>query len=188
MLTTLARNWWAILLRGVFAVLFGLMAFAWPGLTLEVLVLVYGAYAFVDGVFAVVGSFTRRGQGGFPWAVLLVGLAGIVAGLVVLALPVLAAAALLYFIAAWAIVRGIFEIVAAVQLRRELPNEWLLVLAGAASVVFGALVLLWPAAGVLAILWLIGSYAIVFGVLAIALALRLRARAERGAAPRTATP
>ncbi len=188
MLATLARNWWAIFLRGVFAILFGLMAFAWPGLTLEVLVLVYGAYAFVDGVFAVVGSFAPRGGRGFPWAVLLVGAVSVVAGLVVLAFPGLAAAALLYFIAAWAIVRGIFEIVAAVQLRKELPNEWLLVLAGVASVVFGALVVLWPAAGALAILWLIGSYAIVIGLLAIALALRLRARAERTAEARASAP
>jgi uncharacterized membrane protein HdeD (DUF308 family) len=182
MLRTLVRNWWAIALRGVFAILFGLMAFAWPGLTLEVLVLVYGAYAFVDGVFAVVGSFTRRGEGRFPWAVLVVGLAGVAAGVVVLAFPGLAAAALVYFIAAWAIVRGIFEIVTAIHLRREISNEWLLVLAGLTSVVFGVLVMIWPAAGLLALLWLIGSYAIVLGVLAIALALRLRARAERGAA------
>ena len=114
MLMTLARNWWAIVLRGVCAVLFGVGAFAWPGLTLAVLILLYGAYALIEGVLGVAWALIGRREGPFPWGVLLAGLAGVVVGVVAFFDPGLTALALLYLIAAWAIVRGIFEIVAAI--------------------------------------------------------------------------
>ncbi len=185
MLETLARNWWAVVLRGVCAILFGLAAFVWPGITLAVLILLYGAYALADGVLAVIWSLVARRRGGFPWGVFLAGLAAIVAGVIAFLAPGLTALALLYLIAAWAIVRGVFEIIAAVHLRKEIENEWLLGLAGFASIVLGVLLLAWPGVGVLAVLWWIGAFAIVFGVLSIALGLRLRRINDR-LAPRRA--
>src|SRR5215475_5110046 len=131
MLPTLARNWWAIVLRGVFAVLFGLGTFLWPGVTLAVLVLLYGGYLFVDGIMAILWALARRPEGSFSWEVFLAGLASLAAGVVTLLWPGVTAIALLYLIAIWAIIRGVFEILAAFHLRRELSNEWLLALAGA---------------------------------------------------------
>jgi uncharacterized membrane protein HdeD (DUF308 family) len=174
MLATLARNWWAVVLRGVCAILFGLAAFAWPGITLAVLILLWGAYALADGVLAVIWSFMSRGRDSFPWGVFLAGLAAIVAGAFAFLRPGLTAVALLYLIAAWAIVRGIFEIIAAVHLRKEIEHEWLLGLSGLASIVLGVLLLAWPGLGVLAVLWWIGAFAILFGVLTIALGFRLK--------------
>lgn len=174
MLETLARNWWAIVLRGVFAVLFGLGAFFWPGITLAVLVLLYGAYLFADGIMAVVWALMGRRAGPFPWGVFLAGLVSIVGGLVTFFMPGLTALVLLYLIAAWAIVRGVFEIIAAFHLRRELTNEWLLALNGILSVLFGILLIAAPGAGALAVLWMIGTFAVIVGILMIVLGFRLK--------------
>jgi uncharacterized membrane protein HdeD (DUF308 family) len=174
MLQTLARNWWAIVLRGVFAVLFGLGAFFWPGITLAVLVLLYGAYLFADGIMAVLWALAGRRAGPFPWGVFLAGLVSILGGLATFFWPGLTALVLLYLIAAWAIVRGIFEIIAAFHLRRELTNEWLLALNGVLSVAFGVLLIVAPGAGALAVLWLIGTFAVVVGILMIILGFRLK--------------
>jgi uncharacterized membrane protein HdeD (DUF308 family) len=178
-LRTLAQNWWAILLRGVCAVLFGLGAFAWPGVTLAVLVLLYGAYALVDGVLAVAWALIGRHSGAFPWGVLLAGLGGVAIGVLTFLWPGLTALALLYLIAAWAIVRGVFEIIAAFHLRREIENEWLLGLSGLLSVVLGAVLVVAPGAGALALLWWIGAFAIAFGVLSIILGVRLKGVNDR---------
>jgi uncharacterized membrane protein HdeD (DUF308 family) len=178
MLRTLAQNWWAIVLRGVAAVLFGLCAFIWPGLTLAALVLLYGAYALVDGVLAVAWAIVKRRAGSFPWGMLLAGLASIVVGVLTFMWPGITALVLLYMIAAWAIVRGVFEVVAAVALRRELEHEWLLALSGVLSIVFGLLLVIAPGAGVLAVLWWIGSFAVVAGVLMIILGFRLKGLKE----------
>jgi uncharacterized membrane protein HdeD (DUF308 family) len=174
MLQTLARNWWAIVLRGIFAVLFGLGTFLWPGITLAVLVLLYGGYLFVDGILAILWALARRREGSFSWEVFLAGLASLAAGVVTLLWPGVTALALLYLIAVWAIVRGIFEILAAFHLRRELRNEWLLALNGALSILLGVVLVAAPVAGALAALWLIGSFAIVVGILMIALGFRLK--------------
>jgi uncharacterized membrane protein HdeD (DUF308 family) len=174
MLETLARNWWAIVLRGVFAVLFGLGAFLWPGITLVVLVALYGAYLFADGILAVAWALMGRRAGAFPWGVFLAGLASIVAGVLTFLMPGLTALVLLYLIAAWAIVRGIFEIIAAFHLRRELTNEWLLALNGVLSVLFGILLIVAPGAGALTVLWIIGTFAIIVGVVMIMLGFRLK--------------
>lgn len=174
MLETLARNWWAIVLRGVFAVLFGLGAFLWPGITLAVLVLFYGAYLFADGIMAVVWALMGRRAGPFPWGVFLAGLVSIVGGLVTFFMPGLTALVLLYLIAAWAIVRGVFEIIAAFHLRRELTNEWLLALNGVLSVLFGILLIAAPGAGALAVLWMIGTFAVIVGIVMIVLGFRLK--------------
>jgi uncharacterized membrane protein HdeD (DUF308 family) len=172
--TLLARNWWALALRGLFAVLFGLAALFWPGITLAALILLFGAYALVDGVFAIVAAVRAAEQHGRWGLLLLEGIFGILVGLLTFVWPGLTALVLLYFIAAWALVTGVFEIVAAVRLRREIEGEWALILGGVISVIFGVLLVVLPAAGLLALVWLIGVYALVFGILLIILSFRLR--------------
>jgi uncharacterized membrane protein HdeD (DUF308 family) len=174
MLLVLARNWWMLALRGLVAVLFGLVAIVWPGLTLTALVLLFGAYALVDGVFAVVSALRTASRQSRWWMLLIEGVIGIVIGVVTFLWPDITALALLYLIAAWAIVTGVFEILAAIRLRREITGEWLLALSGIASVLFGLLLVILPGAGALAVVWLIGIYALIFGVLLIVLAFRLR--------------
>ena len=169
----LARNWWAMAIRGVIAILFGLVAFFYPGLTLSALVILFGAYALVDGVFAIIGAVRAARQHLEWWPLVIEGLVGIAVGLLTFFYPNVTALALLYIIAAWAIVTGILEIIAAFQLRREISNEWLLGLSGVASVLFGILAAAMPSAGALAIVWLIGAYAIIFGILLLGLAYRL---------------
>ena len=184
MLAQLARNWWALAARGLAAVLFGILVFVWPGVSLAVLVLLFGAYAFVDGIFALVATVRASAEGRPAWPVLVEGLAGIGAGLVTVIWPGITTLVLLYVVAAWAVITGLFEILAAVRLRADLQDEWLLGLGGLASVIFGVFLFVSPGAGVLAVLWLVGGYAIFFGVVLIALALRLRATSPRGRASR----
>lgn len=179
MLRTLAQNWWAIVLRGLCAVLFGVGAFAWPGITLAVLISLYGAYALVEGVLGVAGAMMGRREGAFPWGVLLAGLAGIAIGMITFMSPGVTAIALVYLIAAWAVLRGVFEIIAAIQLRKEIENEWLLGLAGVLSVVLGLWLFAAPGAGAIAVLWWIGAFAIVFGVVEIILGFRLKGLKDR---------
>jgi uncharacterized membrane protein HdeD (DUF308 family) len=183
MINLLTRNWWMLVVRGVLAVLFGLAAFIWPSVTLGVLVLLFGAYAFVDGVFAIVAAFRDRDRSERWWVLLIEGLAGIVAGILTFLWPDITALVLLYLIAAWAVITGILEIVAAIRLRAELEGEWLLVLSGIASIIFGAILFVRPGAGALAVVWLIGAYAVVFGALLIALGIRLRSWAGQPTGP-----
>lgn len=182
MLEDLGRNWGWLALRGAVSVLFGLFAFLWPGKTLAALVIVFGAFALADGILSLVHAFRVRDQGRPFWSLVIVGLLGIAAGTVTLAWPGLTAVALLMFIAAWAFVTGIFEIVAAIRLRKEIANEWLLGLSGVISVLVGAMLFLQPGAGALALMWVIGAYALFFGLLLIVLAFKLRGRAGRAAA------
>lgn len=179
MVVVLARNWWALALRGVAAVLFGIMAFAWPGMTLGVLLLLYGAYALVDGVLAIIAAVAGRTSWMPWWALLLEGVLGITVGILTFAWPGITALVLLYLIAAWAVATGVFEVAAAIRLRREIRGEWLLALSGVISVLFGIALAINPVGGVLAVVWLIGAYAIAFGVLLIALGFRLRGVAKR---------
>ena len=174
MLETLKGGWWLLVLRGVLAVLFGLLTFAWPGITLVTLVLLFGAYAFVNGVFTL--GLALRAPKGSPGTgtLVLLGVLGVAAGIVTFFYPGITALSLLWVIAFWAIVTGVFEIVAAVKLRSQLSNEWLLVLSGALSVVFGVLAILMPGAGALSIVWLIGVYATVFGIMMLTLAFRMK--------------
>jgi uncharacterized membrane protein HdeD (DUF308 family) len=182
----LGPRWGWIALRGVAAISFGVLAFLLPGLTLAVLVVLWGAYVLVDGVLALAAAFRLRDGGRRMWSLLAVGLLGIVVGVLTFVWPGITALALLLLIAAWAIATGVLEIVAAVRLRKEIDNEWLLVVSGIASVVFGVLLVIWPASGALALVWLIASFALLLGVLLIALAFRLRGLAHHGAGPAAA--
>lgn len=174
MITDLAQYWWVLAIRGVAAILFGIAAFLWPEITLAALVLLFGAYALVDGVFAVIAGITARREQERWWMMVLQGLAGIVLGVLTVVWPDITALVLLYFIAAWSIVTGAFEIAAAIRLRQEIEGEWLLILAGFASILFGILLMVLPGPGALALVWLIGTYALISGVLLLVLAFRLR--------------
>ncbi|MGH8479398.1 MAG: HdeD family acid-resistance protein [Gammaproteobacteria bacterium] len=176
MTDTLARNWWALGLRGLCALLFGLAMFVWPGISLFVLVLMFGVYTLLDGVFSIVSTVRSDKREKRWWLFLLQGVAGTIVGMMAFVWPGITALALVYLIAAWAIVTGIFEIVAAVQLRKEIQGEWLLGLGGIASVVFGVLLVGFPGTGALAVVWIIGAYSMLFGILLMALAFRLRHR------------
>jgi uncharacterized membrane protein HdeD (DUF308 family) len=175
----LAKNWWALLLRGLASIVFGVLAFAWPGITILSLVILYGAYALVDGVFALYAGVSGNGAGGSRWWMAIVGIAGILAGLYAFFLPGSAALILLTLIAAWAIVSGVFEIIGAIRLRKEIDNEWMLILHGVLTVLFGVLLFAMPGAGAVAMVWVIGAYAIAAGVIMIALAFRLKGHAGR---------
>jgi uncharacterized membrane protein HdeD (DUF308 family) len=180
MLHALARNWWLILLRGIAAVIFGVLTFIWPGVTLLTLVLLYGAFALVDGALAIWAAIV----GGEPaprWWLLIIGLVGIAAGLLTLLMPGITALVLLVFIAFWAIVIGVMQIVGAIRLRKEIDNEWLLIAGGVLSVLFGAILILFPGAGALGLIFVIGAYAVIYGIIEIALALRLRGHSHAAA-------
>jgi uncharacterized membrane protein HdeD (DUF308 family) len=181
MLETLSRHWWAVALRGVAATVFGVLALVWPGITVFALVIVFGAYALVDGAFTLITAFgdrdAGRARGRRAW-LLARGITGILAGIIAAVWPGITALALLWVIALWAMVTGLLEIVAAFQLRKEMRREWLLALSGALSVLFGVLLVVWPAAGVLTLVVLIGIAAIAFGITLLMLGLRLR-RARR---------
>jgi uncharacterized membrane protein HdeD (DUF308 family) len=172
----LARHWWAIALRGLAAIIFGILAFAMPGVTLAVLVLLFGAYALVDGIFNIVAAVSGRSGRQSWWMVLLEGLVSVAAGLVTFFMPGLTALTLVYVISAWAIITGVLEVVAAIRLRKEITNEWWLALSGVLSIVFGVLVAAFPGAGALALVFWIGAYAVVFGAMLVALGFRLRRR------------
>jgi len=175
MLEQLARYWWLVALRGALAVVFGIVALIWPGITVTALVLLFGAYALVDGVFAVGAAIMgRREPASQRWWMAFEGVVAIAAGIVTFLWPGITALVLLYLIAAWALVTGALEIFLAIRLRKEMEREWLLALAGIASVLLGILLFLFPGSGALALVWLIAVYAIVFGAALIGLALRLR--------------
>src|SRR5258706_6003976 len=177
MVHALAKNWWLLLLRGIGAIIFGVLAFAWPGVTLLRLILFCGAFGLVDGVLAIIAAVTG-GAPGPRWWLAIVGLLGIAAGLLTFLMPGLSALVLLFFIAGWAIATGVVQIISAIQLRKEIDNEWLLILGGIISVLFGIGVMLAPGAGALALIWVIGTYAIIIGVLLVALAFRLKKHAH----------
>jgi uncharacterized membrane protein HdeD (DUF308 family) len=177
-LPTLATNWWTLLLRGIVAVLFGLAALFWPGLTLLVLIVFFGAFVVVDGVVAIVAGIW--GTGGRRWLLLAEGVLGVLAGLIAFFYPGMTALVLLYVIAAWAILTGILRVVLAISSRREVENAWLLVLSGVLSVIFGVILAVLPGVGLLSLVWLIGIYAVIVGVVLIVLAFRMRGQPASG--------
>jgi len=173
MLATFAQNWWTFTLRGVFALLFGVLAFVAPGATLTTLIFVFGFYAILNGVFAFSAAWNLRRYERW-WVFLLEGLLGIAAGVIAFVTPGATALAFLSIIAAWAILVGILQIASAIRLRQVIENEWSMGLSGLASVVFGILLVVWPQSGLVTISWIIGFYAIAFGVMLLLLGSRLR--------------
>lgn len=176
-LQALAQGWWLVLLRGLVSIMFGILAFAWPGKTLVVVILIFGAFMLVDGILALVSAFTGRarpGRSGPTWWLILVGLAGIAAGIVTFMQPGLTALVMMVFIGAWAAVHGVFEIVGAIQMRKEAGIQWMLVLSGVLSLVFGLILLTLPGPGVLGLVWAIAAYAVVFGVTLVVFSFQLR--------------
>ncbi|MFC3527054.1 HdeD family acid-resistance protein [Paracoccus mangrovi] len=170
----MADNWWVALLRGIAAILFGLMALIWPGLTVYALLIVFGAYAVFDGVMAIIVGFQRKSDDDSWWSWALDGFLSIVIGLMALFWPEATALAFVIWMAAWAVVAGIFRIIAAIRLRKEIEGEWALGLSGLLMVIWGVLMALIPAAGLLSLAWLIGVFALLIGGVMVVLSFRLR--------------
>ena len=166
-LPMVSGNWWAMVLRGIAAVLLGLAALFWPGMTLLVLLVVFAVYALVDGLLAILAGI--RGPEGRKWLLLAEGALGILAGLVVLFWPGTTALVLVYVISAWAIFTGLLKVVMAISFRREIENGWLMGVGGALSVLFGVILGFLPGAGLVTLVWLVGIYALILGVALIVL-------------------
>src|SRR5262245_837581 len=173
LLALLSKNWWVLLLRGIVAIVFGVLAWFWPGVTLITLVMLYGVYAATDGILALVAAI-KGGTVAPRWWLVLAGLFGLAAAAATFFYPGLTAVVLLIFIGTWSIAHGVMEIVGAIKLRKEIAHEGWLIFGGLMSVLFGFVVLMWPGAGALALVWLIAIYAVAFGLLLIGFAFRLR--------------
>jgi uncharacterized membrane protein HdeD (DUF308 family) len=174
MIEALKRHWWVPVIRGIAAIVFGTMAFVYPGITIAMLVLFFGAWVLIDGIFRVVGAIGHRASDpDWGWHIV-IGIVGIIVGFLTFHAPQITALALIIYVAAWALMIGATEIAFAIKLRREIKGEWFLILMGLASIVF-AILLLWnPIAGAAAVIWLIAWYAVVLGVLGIFFGFRLR--------------
>jgi uncharacterized membrane protein HdeD (DUF308 family) len=178
-LHTITKNWWLLLLRGIISILFGVVAFTWPGLTVVTLAFLFGAFALADGVLSLIAAVTGSDRSAPAWWLALVGVLGIAAGIVAFLWPGKTAFVLVIMIGAWALTIGIFEIIGAIRLRHEIDDEWWLIAAGILSVIFGLAVLISPGAGALAIVWVIAAYAILAGALMIAFSFRLKGLHDR---------
>jgi uncharacterized membrane protein HdeD (DUF308 family) len=170
----IARNWWLFLLRGLAAITFGVLSLLWPGISLVTLILLFGAYALVDGVFALAAAIVGRGNAELRWWLVLVGLLGIVIGMTTFIWPGLTALTLLYFIAGWIVATGLLQVIGAIELRKAIENELWLVLDGALSVIFGLLLFIMPGAGAVALIWLIAVFALAFGILMVGFAFKVK--------------
>lgn len=177
--SAISKTWWILLLRGFFAILFGVLTWVQPGISLATLVLLFGIYALADGVLGVWTAVSTRDEEEHWWVLLLWGLVGIGVGILTLVAPGVTELALLFYIAIWAIGTGVLQIVAAIRLRKEIEGEWRLVLGGLASVVFGVILVARPGLGALAVLWMIATYAVIFGVVLVILALKARSFGKR---------
>jgi uncharacterized membrane protein HdeD (DUF308 family) len=172
-MSILAQSWWILVLRGVLAVIFGVLASMWPGITIASFVLLFGAYALIDGVSSLVAALKPPAGESRVWLII-GGILGVLAAIVVFMMPGLSALFLFYLVAAWAIATGISQILAAIQLRKVIEGEWLLALSGALSIALGFFMVARPAAGLLGLIWVISMYAIVIGITLIILGFRLR--------------
>ncbi|WP_019140979.1 HdeD family acid-resistance protein [Noviherbaspirillum massiliense] len=175
----LSASWWILALRGVIAILFGVLALIWPGLTLLGLIALFAAYALLGGAVSVIGALRNRKRHEDWGLLLMLGLAALGAGVIAAVHPALTAIVLVLLIGANALVSGMLDIVAAIRLRKAIRHEWMLALNGAASVIFGVLAFLFPGAGALALIWLISFYAVLTGALLLAAAFRIRGMAAR---------
>jgi uncharacterized membrane protein HdeD (DUF308 family) len=170
-----------LIIRGIVGVVFGFLSFLWPGVTIAILVTIFAWYAMIDGITNLVLGLKRSDGNAHQWSTILGGLTGIAVGVLAFVWPGITALALVWFIAAWALVTGVFAIVTAIRLRRELKGEWILMLIGVMSMAFGVLIFAFPAAGAVGIAWVLGAYAAATGILLIALGIRLRSPVLLGA-------
>ena len=183
--TNLCDRWWILLVRGLAAIFFGVLCFAQPGLSLATLVLMFGAYSIVDGVLGVFVAVSGRKEIEDWWVLLLWGLVSIIVGILTFAAPDITALILLFYIAIWAVASGVLQIALAIRLRKEIEGEWLMILAGVLSIAFGLILMVKPGEGALAVIWIIGGYAVAFGVALAILGFRLRSFGNRIAARRS---
>lgn len=174
MIADVARHWWALAIRGALAILIGLIAFFMPVAFALGIAVLFGVFMLLDGVFATYAAIQERNVLRYWWAILLEGLVGIVAGLLTILFPLLGVVVFIYFISAWALITGLMEIIAAIRLREQIEGEWRLALSGVLSIVFAVLLAIWPESGAIALSWLIGAYAILFGIILLALAFHLK--------------
>ncbi|MDQ6767571.1 MAG: DUF308 domain-containing protein [Candidatus Eremiobacteraeota bacterium] len=181
MVLVLKANWWTLALRGVIAILFGIAAFVWPSVTALAWVILLAAFAFVEGIFALIAAFGWGLAGGQRLLMILIGLFGLAVGIVAIKSPIIVAAAVVIWVAWWAILTGILSVVVAVEMRRVIQNEWLLVIGALLSIIFGVLLLWQPLAGILTLTWLFGFYAIIYGVVMLSLGFRLKKLVEHPA-------
>jgi len=177
LLDTLKRHWWVPVLRGVAAIIFGVIAFTHPLMAAATLVLFFGAWILIDGIFRIVGAIGHRASDSDWGFNLIIGILGVIVGLLTFHAPAITALALVIYIAAWALMIGATEIALAIKMRREIKGEWFLILLGLASIVFAVLLLWNPLAGAAALIWIIAWYAVITGVLAIVFGFRLRSLA-----------
>jgi uncharacterized membrane protein HdeD (DUF308 family) len=186
-LALLARNWWLIAIRGIAAIAFGIVAFVWPGVTVVVLIALFGAYALIDGV-SLLASLVRgdRDARRHAWAVGAMGVLGVLAAVVTFLVPGLTALSLVYVVGFWSIAVGVFQLAAAIRLRQEIEGELWLALGGILAILFGLYIVVFPGAGLLSLIWLVGAWAVVFGVAHLVLAWRLRELAGRAPMARPA--
>lgn len=174
MLNVLASNWWTILLRGILAILFGLLALFWPEISISVLILLFGIFAIADGMFSIISELRRYGERARWWVLVFEGLAGMAIGVVAVIWPQITAVVFIYLVASWGLITGVLEILAAIRLRDVLEGEWILAVTGLLSIALGILFVLFPNASLVAMIWILGMYAILFGILLIVLSFRLR--------------
>ena len=174
MLGLFTKKWWTFTLRGIFAILFGVFALVWPGATIVALTIFFGCYLLADGIFAVAAGLGTSGEYSGWWTLVLEGLAGIILGLLTLVLPAMTAQAVVYMIGAWAVVTGVLELSSAIQLRRQIANEIVMILSGLISIILGLLLFAFPVEGAVSLVWLIGVFSLLFGFSLVLLSLRMR--------------
>jgi len=168
------EHWWAIALRGLLALIFGILVLAWPGVAIAVFVIIFGAYVFVDGIFTLVAAIRYKAGAGRRTWLFIRGIAGIIVGLFIFFLPEIAALALVILIAAWALVTGVMELIFAFSANQDSAIRWMFAISGILSLILGILMLARPLLGAFVIAWVIGAYAVLAGILLIILGFRLR--------------
>ena len=169
----LVQYWWVLAVRGLAAVIFGILALFYPGITFVTLVMFFGAFALVDGVFTLIAAI-RRSDREYHWVLLLQAIAGIAFGIVALVAPLSTAIAVVYLVAAWCIVTGVLEVMVAIRLRKDIEGEWLLGLSGVLSIVLGIAFAALPLEAMVALTWMLGAYAIAAGIILMTLGFKLR--------------
>jgi uncharacterized membrane protein HdeD (DUF308 family) len=168
------KHWWQVAARGLIALLFGIMLLAWPGVSLFIFAILFGAFAFVDGIFTLVAAVNYKAGAGQRTWLFVRGILGIIVGIITFFWPAITELALVLLIGAWALVAGIMELNFAFRAVRETGAKWLFAVSGILSIILGILLLVSPIAAIIAVIWIIGAYAVIVGIVLIVLGFRLR--------------